>query len=73
MEDFRVIAELNVAEADAILKGVVWVLDALEDELCANSRYYALMSCLGDVIEKLGVAAEAIDKLRSEAEKPEQD
>lgn len=69
MEDFAYIAEKNVANADAVLKGVRSVLDDLEDELCSDSRYYALLSCLNDVIEKLEVASEAIEKLSEQENK----
>lgn len=56
-------AEQSVADADAILRGVCAVLDGLEDELCKDARYYALLSCLRDAVGKLSDAAEAIEEL----------
>lgn len=64
MNELRETAEIAVADADAILRGVVSTIDLLEDELSKDSKYYALLACLNTAIAKLETAAIAIDEMR---------
>ena len=50
-----------IAEANAIAQGLAMSLDGMEDELCADARFYALRVCIDAIVEKSEEAANAID------------
>lgn len=54
------IVEENVVKASSTIDGLYATLDSLEEELCGDVRYYALMSCLRDVIGMLNEATDAL-------------
>ena len=51
--------DLNVesSRALAVVQGLNQVLDDLEDDLCGDSRYYALVACMAEIERMLrGIA-----------------
>ena len=63
MENVKYTVEHNVNLAYESLNGLREILGGLESELCADSRYYSLLSVIDDVLSKLDTASEACDQL----------
>ena len=67
-------AKQHVADAHAILSGVLAVLDGLEEEFAVDTRGYALKTCLEGVERHLLAASDGFDAYELETAKklPEQ-
>ena len=63
MDDLMYTAEKNVNKACCIAEGLRAFLDGVQEELSHDSRYYAVMSCLDDIVARLDEASDALDKL----------
>jgi len=57
------VLEENLNRAEAAAAGLYEILDGLAEELSRDARYYAVLSCLSDIVKKLEAASDAAEEL----------